>query len=270
MRRRRLGPGRSSIRGMPFVALVALAALVLVLAACAAAEPTLAPEEPTEGEAEPTLAPQPTEPLSTATAAPAGPTPAPTPIVEERIAEVEWPGTMRVGDGEVIRLSLVVSSEEAGLGTPEIAGHDVESTTVPMPVTRAGYDGYVDASLTAAGLEVASAGPTRQSLRPGRANTWRWTVSAPQAGTYHPVINLTVLWEPQTGTDAPGPIEEAVWSRVLTVDARAPLGFSGPQADWLGLGGTVLGTVAGLPFVEKVLSALWKRLKGRREGVADD
>jgi len=283
MKRWRGGLRTSHIHGMSYIPMVALVLLVLIAAACSAvapdmgpeepaeAEPTFAPEEPTEGEDEPTLAPLPTQPPSTPTEMPSGPTPSPTPVVEERIAEVEWPGSMRVGDGEVIRLSLIVSSEEAYLVTPEIAGHDVESTTVPLPVTRAGYDGYMNASLTAAGMEVAAAGPARQSLLPGRDNTWRWTISTPRAGTYHPVINLTVLWEPQAGTDASGPIEEAVWSQVLTVEARAPLGLSGSTIDWLGLGGTALGTVAGLPFVEKVISTLWKRLMGRRdEEVVDD
>ena len=256
---------------LPIVALIMLA---LIGTACSAAEPIVEPEEP--GEAQPTLpSEEPSEedepsPAPTATLLPATPTaqpsPAtPTPVVEEeeRVAEVEWPSSMRVGDGEVLRLSLIVSSEDAHLTTPEIAGHQVETTTVPIPVTRTGYDGYVNASLIGAGLDVAAAGPTRQALAPGRPNTWRWTISAPRAGTYHLVINLTVSWEPQPGTDAPGPLEESVWSRVLTVDARAPLGLSGSQIDWLGLGGTVLGTVAGLPFVERVLSTFWRRLRGR-------
>jgi hypothetical protein len=247
---------------------VALVLLALASASCAVSEPVMEHEEPTEGEAEPTLAPTPAEPRMTST--PVGPTPAPTPTIEERIAEVEWPGSMRVGDGEVVRLSLIVSPEDAHLVTPEIAGHEVETTTVPLPVTRAGYDGYVSASLTAAGLEVTAAGPTRQGLRPGHTNTWRWTISAPQAGTYHPVIALTTSWVPQPGSDARGPIDEAVWSRVLTVEARSPLGLSGSQIDWLGLGGTVLGTVAGLPFVEKVLSTLWRRFRGRQPDEAAD
>ena len=239
---------------------IALALLAFTGAGCAAIEPY-----------EPEEAGEPSEPLATATAALAEPTPVPTPIVEERTAEVEWPGSMRVGDGEVIRLTLHAPIENGYLATPEIAGHEVESATVPMPLTRAGYQGHVSASLTATGLEMAPAGPSRQELAPGRANTWRWAISASRAGTYRPVINLTVVWEPRSDADVPGPIEEAVWSRVLTVEARAPLGLSGTQVDWLGVGGTLLGTAAGFPFVEKVLSTLWKRLRrGAEKPVADD
>jgi hypothetical protein len=171
---------------------------------------------------------------------------------------------MRVGDGEVIRLALVPWPGGAILVTPEIDGHRVETTAIPLPVARSDYDGYVSASLTAAGLEVAAAGPEEQPLQPGGTNTWRWSISAPRPGTYRPVVNLTVRWEPRSGSGAPSLPEEAVWSRVFTVEARSLLGLSGPRLDVLGLGGSVLGTVAGLPFLEKALTALWRRIRRRR------
>ncbi|MGD9028679.1 MAG: hypothetical protein PVG25_02570 [Anaerolineae bacterium] len=261
----------------------AVVLLALVVAACAAAdmapaeapvapqptgpeeeplepEPTGAPEEPLEPQ--PTDAPE--EPEATATPAAVGPMPSPTPIVEERRAEIEWPGSMRVGDGEVIRLSLVSGPGGSMLATPDIEGHQVETTTVPLSVTRPGYNGFLCASLSAAGLEVAAASPAEQPLEPGGSNTWYWTISTARPGTYRPIASLSVRWEPQPGADVPGPLEEAVWSRVLTVKARALLGLSGPQVDLLGVGGSVLGTVAGLPFLEKAVTTLWRRLRRRR------
>jgi hypothetical protein len=171
---------------------------------------------------------------------------------------------MRVGDGEVIRLSLVAVAEGASVGTPEVAEHELESATVEVPVARAGYEGTVSASLTAAGLEVMAAGPAEQALVPGGTNMWHWTVSAPQAGTYRPVVKVTARWEPTEGAGAAGPMEEVVWSRVLTVEARGMLGLSGPQTDWLGMAGSALGTVASLPFLEKVVTTVWQRVRGRR------
>lgn len=257
--------GARNLLGKRSGLVVALVALILMSAACAGADSeAVPPEEPADPGAETTLAPPATGSVPAPTGSPAGPTPTSTPTVEERIAEVEWPGSMRVGDGEVVRLSLAVSPDEGYLVTPEIAGHDVETQTVPVPVERAGYDGYVSASLVGAELEVEAVGPARQRLAPGLTNTWRWTVSAPRAGTYQLVLDLSVAWEPQSGSNAAEAIQEPVWSRVLTVETRAPLGLSGAQADWLGLGGSVVGTVAGLPFVEKVLSTLWGRLRGRR------
>ncbi|MFW6136001.1 MAG: hypothetical protein ACOC7N_04185 [Chloroflexota bacterium] len=205
-------------------------------------------------------------PARTATPVPTpAPTASPTPVVEERTAEVEWPNSMRVGDGEVVRVSLLALAQAAEAGTPEVAEHEVESAALELPVARAGYQGMVSASLTAAGLEVTAAGPAEQPLVPGGTNTWRWTVSAPRAGTYRPVVNVTVRWEPMEGSGGTGPVEELVWSRVLTVRARGVLGLSGPQVDWMGTAGSVLGTVAGIPFLEKVLTTLWGRVRGPKD-----
>jgi hypothetical protein len=245
--------------------LILIGTLLIVALALGACMGAPLPLELTE------TAPEETEPEPLETATPAGtatapdPTvaPTPTPTVEERVAEVEWPGSMRVRDGEVVRLSLIALAQAAGVGTPEVAGHEVATGTMEMPVARPGYEGTVSASLTAAELEVKGAGSVEQALVPGGTNTWHWTVSAPQAGTYHPVLTVSVRWEPTEGSDGARPIEEQVWSRVLTVEARGVLGLAGPQVDWLGTVGSVLGTVASLPFLERVLASAWARLRRR-------
>jgi hypothetical protein len=269
---------------------LALSLLILVPLCCfvlGAAEPgggevesapTEAPIVPEEPE-EPVVPVEPTESLPTAAATktkeeetptPAGmpvatpAVPAPSaPVIEERVAEVEWPASMRVGDSDVIRLSLI-PVEEGYVAVPEIEGHEVAPTVIPMEVTRPGYTGYAVASLSAAGLEVERAGLAEQLLAPGQPNTWRWTISPDEAGSYTVVVDLTVRWEPEADSDLPGPFEEAVWSRILTVEAHAVLGLSGKQADWMGVGGSALGAVSSVPFVEKGVELLWKRFKQRR------
>jgi hypothetical protein len=250
------------------ILIVALMAVALALGACGGAPLPVELTQVAPEETEPEPLETATPPMTATAAAPtAAPTvaPTPTPTVEERVAEVEWPGSMRVRDGEVVRLSLMALVEAAAGGTPEVAGHEVATGTMEMPVARPGYEGTVSASLTAAGLDVAAAGPAEQALVPGGTNTWHWTVSAPRAGTYRPVINVSVRWEPTEGADGAHPIEEQVWSRVLTVEARGVLGLAGPQVDWLGTVGSVLGTVASLPFLERVLATAWSRLRRRKD-----
>jgi len=210
---------------------------------------------PTSGASASTPAPSPT---------PVEPAPPvePTPVVEERVVEVEWPTAMRVGDNDLIRFSLIPAPAEGGyVPTPEVGGHEVEATAMPILVARPGYTGYARATLSASGLNAEPAGPEEQLLVPGQANTWRWTISPDEAGTYRAVINLSVRWQPEEGSGLPGPFEEAVWDRVLTIEARGTLGLSGAQADLVGAGGSVLGLVTSIPFAEKGLGMLWKRLK---------
>lgn len=242
--------------------ILVLLVLVLALIGCA----TMG-EEPSEepGEPEPTEAPYLTaEPSPVAPGAtPEATPPPPTPEIEERIAEVEWPASMRAGDNDVIRFSLVPAPEGVYVPEAEIEGHEVEPAEVPMVVSRPGYTGYAIATLSAAGLEAESAAPEEQLLTAGHSNTWRWTISPAKTGTYHVIINLSVRWVPEPGADLPGPFEESAWSRTLTVEAHSTLGLSGKQADLAGVGGSVVGLVSGIPFTEKLVEVLWKRLKQR-------
>jgi hypothetical protein len=239
-----------------FYIVLALAALALIMMACAGAA-----EEATGEPAGP-------EPTST----PAGPppTPEPTPEVEERLVEIEWPASMRVGDNDLLRFSLKPAPDGGYVPTPEIGGHEVEATPIPMTVTRPGYTGYVRATLSASGLNVEAAGPEEQPLVAGQSNTWRWTISSDQVGTYYVVITLSVRWQPEADSGLPGPIEETVWDRTLTVVARGTLGLSGVQTDLVAAGGSVLGAISGIPFAEKGLGLVWKRFKqwgGKRPGI---
>lgn len=240
-----------------FFIILVLAVLALTVIACGAAPVEAEPTEPMEesGATEPAAQ----EP----TATPIGvvPTPEPEPEIEERLVEVEWPAAMRVGDNDLIRFSLMPAPDGDYVPTPEVGGHEVEVTPIPMTVARPGYTGYVRATLSASGLDVESASPEEQSLIPGQANTWRWTISPDQGGTYRVLINLSVRWEPEPGTDLPGPLTEVVWERMLTVKARSTLGLSGIQTDLVAAGGSVLGAVSGLPFAEKGLGLLWRRFR---------
>lgn len=231
-----------------------LTLLLLISLWCGnAAESTPPPEaEPveTDGAAEPTVAHPPTA----------------TPIVEERTVELEWPAAMRAGDSDVIRLSLIPEPGAGYVAQPEIEGHEVEEGEIAVPVARPGYTGYAQASLSAAGLEVQPASPEKQPLAPGKPNTWRWTISPERPGSYRVVADLTLRWEPEPGTNLPGPLEEPVWSDIASIEARATLGLSGRQVDWMSAGGSALGLVSGVPFAEKVLERLWKWVKDRRGG----
>lgn len=240
-----------------FCIVLALAVLALTLIACTGAAPEMT-EEPI---AEPTRTPKPVG----ATPGDPPPTPEPEPEIEERLAEVEWPAAMRVGDNDLIRFSLRPAPDGTYIPTPEVGGHEVEATPIPMTVARPGYTGYVRAALSAAGLNADLASPEEQSLVPGQANSWRWTISPDQGGTYRVVISLSVRWEPEPGTDLPGPLTEVVWERMLTVQARGTLGLSGIQIDLVAAGGSVLGAVSGVPFAEKGLGLLWKRFKRWRQ-----
>jgi hypothetical protein len=55
----------------------------------------------------PTTAVQPTSPPVTPTPAPTIFIPLPTPLIEPRVVEVEWPGSLYLGDSDVVRMALI-------------------------------------------------------------------------------------------------------------------------------------------------------------------
>ncbi|MFL7791990.1 MAG: hypothetical protein AB8I69_07605 [Anaerolineae bacterium] len=245
------------MRWRSFYILLALAMLALAVTACASAM-------------EPVAQVTPTPELATTVEPPS--TPEPTPEIEERRVEVEWPVAMRVGDNDVLRLSLIPAPDGTYVPTPEISGHEVDATPIPVTVARPGYTGYARAAVSASGLNAERASPEEQPIVPGQSNTWRWTVSPGEAGTYRVILSLSVRWVPEEGSGLPGPFEDALWERVLTIEARSTLGLSGIQADIVGAGGSVLGLVTGIPFAVKGLEMLLKRLKrwrGKARKVGD-
>jgi hypothetical protein len=231
-----------------------------------AAAPTMAaPSAPTSliVTSAPTLAPvPPPEPAATATP-PAfymiAPTPAP-PALEERIVELEWPEGIRLGDSDLIRLTFKPRPAGGFTPTVEFGGHEVEPGEVSVPELSATHYAFAIARLDASGFDVQPGGEQEQELLPGQTLTYRWTLKAKDAGRQRVALSLTMRWEPKPGVD--DRVRTAtVWDRALEVRVRTALGFSGAMGDWFGIGGSLLGTVMGFPFIETVLTGLWKRLR---------
>ena len=182
----------------------------------------------------------------------------------EYVALAEWPESMRVGDVEVVRVSLI-PRPVGSLGlAPELPSHQVEPTGLVLPASPPGCAVYVIASLSMVGLHVELADPGQQSFVPGAPNTWRWTIRPEDPGMYRSALSLVLRWEPTWGPDVTGPRDQVVWGRVLTIRAHNVLGLSGRQADWARVIGSTVGILASFPFLDKTLEALWRRVRQSR------
>ncbi|HKZ55128.1 MAG TPA: phosphotransferase [Anaerolineales bacterium] len=223
-------------RGIRTLPLLGLVALIAAMAGCKAAGPP--------------------EPVASATPGP----PTATPAVEPRRIEVEWPVSMRLGDSDVIRLSLVPSADgyTAQLEYPE---HDVRSEPVSVPYL-AGYEAHAVARLDAAGLVIQPTGEQVVRLARGEAAVWRWTVHPQSAGRHRLRIQLRLRWAPLTPQ---GEGREAMlWEGGVELQVEAPLGLAGPQARALAVGGLLLGGVLTLPLAELAARRRLERAAAQR------
>ncbi|MBL8055487.1 MAG: hypothetical protein JNK29_02250 [Anaerolineales bacterium] len=228
--------------------LAAVLALVGLLAACA---PGATPPSESEGRP-PSLTAQP--PAITATDAP----PAAPAITEARAVEVEWPVSVRVGNSDLIRLALVTRPDGYLTPTAEVPGSQTSGTVVEIPNLYDTHTVTAVARLDAAGFEIDRPGEWPQELQPGEPLRWQWTIRAKEAGRQVVVITLRLRFEPKAGGAAR---EREVFNRALTVKADTVLGLSGQAAQILGGFGSLVGTVLGFPFLDKILAAVWSRVR---------
>ncbi len=246
--------------------LAAVLALAGLLAACAPAG--TAPPTSSEGSISPTSGPVLTAPAQSTSAPlptasprpPAGdvvPSPAPA-INEARAVEVEWPVSVRAGNSDLIRLGLVTRAEDYLTPTAEVPGSQTGGTPVEIPDLYATHIITAIARLDAAGFETDRPGDWAQELVPGEPLRWQWTIRAKEAGRQVAVVTLRLRFEPKAGGAAR---EREIYNRTLTINADTVLGLSGPAAQLLGGAGSVIGTVLGFPFLDKILAALWARLR---------
>ena len=226
--------------------------IMLFLRACAAgpSEETITP---------PTL--QPTQPATEIPAATAtAPVATPTPFIEERFVEVEWPSDLNLGDSDIIRLALIpsVSGYTAQLEYPE---HTVELDDVEVPY-QAGYEAVVIARLDAVGIDFLPTGEQAQKLVEGDPIYWRWTIYPQSAGRHRFSLSLTLRWDPLAET---GRITEVLlWQTGLELIVQAPLGLNASQARALGIAGILMGGVLVLPFAELAARQRIERSRANR------
>ena len=204
-------------------------------AAAAPVQPPAA-SEATQSSAEvsPPPATQPPPPLilTTPTAQAVLPTP------EQRMVEVEWPPSMRLGDSDVVRLSLIPDTAGYTLKT-EFLEHQGQSQSVRIPRPD-GYFLYAISRLDGVGFTISPEGEQEQYLPEGETVTWRWSLTPRQPGQQRLTLALKLHWLP--GAQAAGPERSAViYSQALDVRVLSFLGLTQGQAMTAALFSLLLG-----------------------------
>ncbi len=205
-----------------------------------------------------TAAPQaPAESFPTVVAPDIAPTPLPA-IPESRRLTLEWPPRVRVGDSDVVRLTLEM--DERGLLTPtaEIAGNIIQSELVAVPNLYATHDVIAEGRLDITGLEIIPEGTISQSLLPGEAVTFLWSVKPEDVGNFRGTVWLFLRFIPKDGQPASA---RAISAQVIEIQAVNLFGLGGTTARLLGAAGTVIGSLLG---VEDLISWFIRRRRSRR------
>ncbi len=218
-----------------FCILIVLCFIVLLAVSC---QPAIAPEEvsPEATIEEAAVAEEPAAEfeaadINTATPLPSLlPTqrePAPTPVVERRTLQLEWPNRILLGDSDVVRLAVLPT--EAGYSvTAEFPEHQTITQNVPI-VRPDGFDLFAVARLDGVKFDISPQGEQAYHLPEGKPVTWHWSLTPKQPGHHRLTVTLSIRWEPLPETQ--GSSRQAVaYSKGLDVYAASFLGLSRGQA----------------------------------------
>lgn len=195
--------------------------------------------------------PQPTEALTV---------PLPPAVPETRMLTLEFPPAIRAGDADIVRLTLEV--DQAGNLTPtaETEGNVIHGQTIVIPNVYATHNVLAEARLDMAGLDIRPSDLASEPLLPGQSVTFFWSVHATEIGHFKGTVWFYLRFVPKDG----GPeTRETLSAQAIEIDSTTLFGFRAEQARWLGVLGTFISSLLGLPFLEQILRWLWKKLHRR-------
>ncbi len=171
-------------------------------------------------------------------AAPAASTPTAQSEAEARILELEYPPRMRLGDSDIIRISLIPSYDGYTVRT-EFPDHQTDVQNIQTPA-RQGYILFGVARLEGVGFDISPLGEQPLLLEAGKEIAWHWSLQPRQAGQQRLAVRLLLRWLPAAGVNQPLR-ESLVFSRGISVQVDSFFGLNRSQTMSGGLLGLILG-----------------------------
>lgn len=150
--------------------------------------------------------------------------------------------------------------DEQGNLTPtaEIAGNVVTGEVIEIPNLYETHRVVAEAQFDIAGLQVSPPGRASQPLAPGQSVTFYWSIRPEGVGVFRGTIWLYLRFvEIASGEQS----ERAVSAQTVEIEAVNFLGLSVSLARSFGIVGSIAGTILGFPFLEDIVSFLFKRRK---------
>jgi hypothetical protein len=239
-----------------------IAAGLLIGAGACAAPPAGAPasNEPTSApiSALPTYAASaPEETIIVPTPVPEKPTAVPE-IQEKRRLTLEWPATIRSGDGDVVRLTLEVDASGDLVPTAETAGHETTAKIVQIPDLFKTHHVLAEARLDLAGVQVVPDNLVSQTLLPGQRVDFSWSVKPESVGTFRGNVWFYLRFIPIDG----GPeSERTISAQPIEIRSVDLFGLTGAPARVVGALGALVGSVLGL---DNLIGWVWNLLRRKK------
>jgi len=177
-------------------------------------------------------------------------------ISQQRLLILEYPSTIRVGDSDLIILTLELDPQ--GNLTPKafIQGHQIQGENIAIPNLYETHYIFAEGRLELSGLVIKPSAEIRETLQPAQSVKFAWSVLPQQVGTYRGLVWLHLIFIPKQGGN-----EERRALSAQRIDIRAVnlLGLSGAAARWMGVIGTILGSWLSFDSITNLFGKLWEK-----------
>jgi len=179
-------------------------------------------------------------------------------VPETRMLTLEFPPAIRVGDSDVVRLTLEVDAQGNLTPSASTAGNITQGQVLSIPNLYDTHNVLAEARLDMAGMEVRPADTVSEPLLPGQSAIFFWSVRPAEVGKYRGTIWLFLRFVPKNGGQES---RQPLSAQGIEIEANSLFGIAAGPARWLGVAGTFISSVLGLPFLEQALKWLWKRVR---------
>ncbi|HEY9152976.1 MAG TPA: hypothetical protein VIN60_08840 [Anaerolineales bacterium] len=187
------------------------------------------------------------------------PTAVPQPAIPEyRRLTLEYPPNIRVGDSDVVRLTLEMDTLGNVTPTAEVQGNIVSGKIVQIPNIYDTHNVFAEARFDIAGLNVQPPDIQSESLTQGQLVTFYWSVQPKNAGTFRGTIWFYLRFVDKISGEES---RETISAQPVQIDANNFLGLSGGIARVAGGIGSIISAVLGFPFASDILKWLYGRVK---------
>ena len=192
---------------------------------------------------------QPSEPLVVA------PPPA---ILESRRLTLEYPPKIRVGDSDVIRLTLEIDTLGNLKPTAEVQGNTVTGQVVQIPNLFDTHNVIAEARLDMVGPQIRPSELISEPLTPGQSATFYWSIRPTEAGMFR-----GTAWFYLRFVDKVSGVEsrKTVSAQPVQIEATSFFGLDGNVARAAGGVGSFIGAILGIPFMDDVVKWLYQKVR---------
>ena len=244
----------------PFSLFIAFPLLTVIFVSLACAGSSQ-PSSGTSGQPTPAVAPVSTQ------SAEFLPTQAAPAIPEMRRLTLEFPPKMRAGvEGDIIRLTLEVDDLGNITPTAQFGGNVVTGETIEIPDLYETHNFTAEAQLDMAGMQIQPSGAIYEPLKRGQSASFYWSIRPQDVGIYRGTVWLHLNFaDRSTGEES----RIAVSAQTVEIEAVDFFGLSVNVARTSGVIGSVIGGIAGFPFLEDIVKFLLKFRKKKQTPSTD-